>query len=776
MERFLKYKKIKNNHTWTIPIESSTETMTSLQARYPESFPTKSEYGDSVRVEFDADSEQENSINNDEDLSDSSKSYVPSSSDDVTSKNAINAAVAAAIEDILPTAVQTHVDNLLEKSEIYNNIEQKLKDQEKRLTRRLDHITCSVLETKIGALEQTLSPMNDTVTAIEESTDKLNKKLDRLTRRSAKVVDKLTAAVEEKISTYVEAMKSQIRNSNTHETVHDDTNEIDSLPIQENEDDSERFKYIPVEGDQSQFRKYDTFKNEIEKGSYRLFQGKYNPIQQESSIPPMQSHGSSGHPVQMTLVDTSQYGRGFSINNGENPYQRYVQLQQVTKFSAKTKITSTDDILVVFKAMSSVGLKYNIFLKDLKLICDDNDNTRALSFLTPENCDNYEAAISDSSEALYLLAEKYVDNTYTEGCNIINDLSENRDGFKVWYRLLKKASPHLMDPTYDMEGDVDLPSYDDSLQQYNRSFASYLIKKEIMGHKLSSSAKVLEYLKHLPPPYASVVQQLRTGVRTYVLQQRQQPNIPFPPHLTMEEVYHNTEVIFPKHRENGSALAAISSLESMTEAEYERLSRVLSTEGDFDEAYSKSGTGQTQVNTGCFGRQNFHQRSNRPYPKFNRSRNRSSGPSGRGNRYGQRSRSYSPKRVTRKVTCSICGKYGHDFDRHGGYCEFLAQSAKVKTFIEKNKKNSDSDYVKAVKTNLLRFEQYQSDKGAIARVAEIVTEEYGVNATIEDISAKVNSLAYSDEMSQASATSRSTAFHQEEDDFNNGDPFHWVPS
>jgi hypothetical protein len=80
--------------------------------------------------------------------------------------------------------------------------------------------------------------------------------------------------------------------------------------------------------------------------------------------------------------------------------------------------------------------------------------------------------------ALYLLAEKYADSIYTEGYNIINDLSENRDGFKVWYRLLlKKASIHLMDLTYAMEGDVDLPSYDDSLQQYNRSFASYLIKK-----------------------------------------------------------------------------------------------------------------------------------------------------------------------------------------------------------------------------------------------------------------------------------------------------------
>jgi hypothetical protein len=53
----------------------------------------------------------------------------------------------------------------------------------------------------------------------------------------------------------------------------------------------------------------------------------------------------------MILIDTSQYGRGFSTNNGEKPYQRYVQLQRVTKFSAKKKITSTDDILVVFKAM-----------------------------------------------------------------------------------------------------------------------------------------------------------------------------------------------------------------------------------------------------------------------------------------------------------------------------------------------------------------------------------------------------------------------------------------
>jgi hypothetical protein len=38
----------------------------------------------------------------------------------------------------------------------------------------------------------------------------------------------------------------------------------------------------------------------------------------------------------------------------------------------------------------------------------------------------------------------------------------------------------------------------------------------------------------------------------------------------------------------------------MIEAEYERLSYVLSTEGNFDEAYFKNGTGAGQVNTGSF--------------------------------------------------------------------------------------------------------------------------------------------------------------------------------
>ena len=669
--------------------------------------------------------------------------------------------------------------DLSESATSYNQQSDATKLQKQLDTLKANDAEINRQEVKINGLKDLLAKMLVHVQDRTSDLEVLEQKFQRLEKNASTFVEKTSASCETKLNVFIQeactklSAQSSVKPYSPHENnVNDDAATLGELnshnPDNADFDHQTRdnhFKYIKMEGDESIYRKFDIEKNEILNGMYRKFQGQYHLIPSEQ-LHHATANVQHNQPVQMTLVETSQYGRGFVYTSGKvhNPYKQYVQLQQLTKFSAKMKITCADDILVVFKAMSTVARKYNVYLKKIEAITVDENNTKALSALTPANCDNFEAAIIDSCEAMYMLAEKYIDNAYLEGCNIINDLSESRDGFKVWYRLLKKASPHLMDPTYDLEGDIAPPSYDNSLQQYNRSFASFLIKKEILGHHLSPAARVLEYLKHLPAPYASVVTQLRHDVRTFVLQQRQNPATPYPPHLVMEEVYHNTEVLFRKHRDNGTALAAINSLDGITDEDYARLSRDLTSDNDPGTTFIPSGTDSPQANIASF------RPTRNSSIRYNRNRSQNFGNTrNRYSQYNQRSRSHSPRRTARDVICKVCGKYGHDFDRFGGYCEFLALSTNVNKYVDSSKKASETDCAKALHTNRTRFEKHQHDKSAVARVAEVVTEQYGLEATVEDISAKVNSLSYNDEMSQTSAT---PSFYQEEEDFDNGLNFH----